>query len=300
VKMRKSFKWTGIILSLLIGLIVVAAVSLYTSTSLKITKQYSIQPEAVTIPTDAASIERGKHLATVICMECHGPDLGGKVVFSDPALGLINAANLTPGKGGAGKEFKDADWVRAIRHGVDDQGRALVIMPSRGFYYLSDADLGAEIAYLKTLSPVDKEWADPSLTPIARILAALGAFGEPFAAEAISHSAPRPAAPPPGATADYGGYLVNVLDCRTCHGAQLSGGKDPDPKAPPAPNLTPGGDLANWTQADFDKAMHTGVIPNGRTLKSFMPWKTYGQMTDDELKAIYLYLGSLPTVESKP
>lgn len=94
-------------------------------------------------------------------------------------------------------------------------------------------------------------------------------------------------------TAEYGEYLVNVSECRTCHGAQLSGGKDSDPQAPPAPNLTRGGALAGRSQQDFVTALRTGKAPTSQ-FSDFMPWKQLGRMTDDELTAIWLYLQSLP------
>jgi hypothetical protein len=62
-------------------------------------------------------------------------------------------------------------------------------------------------------------------------------------------------------------------------------------------NLTPGGELAGWTQADFITTLRTGVTPGGRVLSDEMPWTYVGQMTDDELEAIWLYLQSLPARE---
>ncbi len=292
--MRKVLKWLGIVLGGLVGLILIAAIALYVSATVRLNKHWDIQPEAVTIPTDAASVKHGQHLASLTCVDCHGPDLSGKVFFSDPTLGSITSANLTPGKSGAGAVFTDADWVRAIRHGVDNKGRGLVAMPSMAFYHLSDADLGSLIAYLKTLPPVDKEKAGAALTPVSGVLVGAGVFGPIISAEIIPHTAARPAVPPAGQTAAYGSYLVAWLDCRTCHGAQLSGGTPPQPGSPPAPNLTPGGELGFWKEADFVKVLRTGVTPSGRTVNSAMPWKVYGNMTDEELGAIWLYLTSQP------
>jgi hypothetical protein len=61
----------------------------------------------------------------------------------------------------------------------------------------------------------------------------------------------------------------------------------------PAANLTPAG-LGDWTPADFVKVMRTGTRPDGRVLDTFMPWPYYAQMTDDELRAIWLYLQAIP------
>ena len=289
--MRKILKWIGIVVGVLVGLIILAAVGLYASTGMRLNKTYNIQPEALTIPTDAAALERGKRLAAIYCTGCHGDDLSGTAFFNDPAIGTINAPNLTPGKGGAGSEFTDANWVLALRHGINPEGKPLLIMPSADLYYLSDQDLGAIIAYVKSLPPVDKEWGEYKVTPMARILLGIGAFGDAISAEVIDHTGPRPVAPAAGVTVAYGDYLVKTFGCATCHSKDLSGGKDPNPAAPPAPNLTPGGELKIWTEADFITAVRTRV-------GEFMPWKDMDKMTDDEVKAVWLYLQSLPAKET--
>jgi len=64
-----------------------------------------------------------------------------------------------------------------------------------------------------------------------------------------------------------------------------------------APNLTMGGEMHAWSEADFITTLRTGVTPGGKQLKDVMPWKYFGQMTHDELKAVWLYLQSLPALE---
>ena len=70
------------------------------------------------------------------------------------------------------------------------------------------------------------------------------------------------------------------------------GAQPPDPASPPAPSIHSDG-LAGWSQADFFRAMRTGVTPNGKGLTDFMPWKEYAHMTDDELRATWLHLQSV-------
>jgi mono/diheme cytochrome c family protein len=67
-----------------------------------------------------------------------------------------------------------------------------------------------------------------------------------------------------------------------------------EPGAPPAPNLTPGGQLNGWSEAQFVSAMRTGVTPSGHRMSAAMPWELTGQLTDEELGAIFAYLQSLP------
>lgn len=191
---------------------------------------------------------------------------------------------------------KILDFVLAIRHGLDPDRKTLLIMPANGFYYFSDQDLGAIIAYLKSLPAVNKEVPEPQIKPLGKLLIAAGRFGNIFIAETINQTGPRPVAPAPGVTAAYGGYLAKTRGCPDCHGAGLSGGVSGGPTPALAPDLTPAGDLAKWTEADFLTTLHTGKTPSGKILSDVMPWKDYGKSTDDELGAIFLYLQSLPPV----
>jgi len=161
---------------LLVLAIIIMLTVFYFKGNALVSRTYDIPAENLVIPTDAASIARGKHFVQAICTGCHTTDLSGQVMIDAP-FATIYSANLTPGKGGAGSEFTDADFVRALRHGVDDQGRALVIMPSQEFWNFSDSDVADIVAYLKTVPPVDKEHPDPQINPIGTIMFGAGMFG---------------------------------------------------------------------------------------------------------------------------
>jgi mono/diheme cytochrome c family protein len=288
----KVLKWIGYILGGLIAIIVIALAVFYFISAQKLGNSFEVTPDAITIPTDEASIAHGKHIVETIsdCIGCHTENLGGQMFLDDPSFAQIAAPNLTSGQGGIGATYTDEDWVRAIRHGVAADGRQLIIMPSHWYNYLTDADLGAVIAYLKTVPPVDQAWPARSVAFIpTRILVALGQF--PFAPDLIAQNEPR-TAPEPAVSVEYGKYLSLVAACRECHGNDLAGGTSPG--APMGPNLTPGGAFAAYTEEAFLNVMHTGVTPGGRTLSEEMPWINYGKMTDDELKAIFMYLQSVP------
>ncbi len=299
--LSKILKWIGIIVGSLVGLLVLAVISLSIIGQVKWNQtyqNYDVPVESIPIPTDEASIARGEHLATILaCRQCHGADLSG-ATLSDlpPVIATISVPNLTAGAGGVGATNSDEDWVRAIRHGVGHDGRALVIMPSRAWWYFSDDDLGALVAYLKTVPPVDNELPERRIGPLGRVMVALGQFPRPVATM-IDHDAPRPAAPEPSVTVEYGEYLGHT--CTVCHGARLNGGIIPIPNTPGirVPNLTPGGELRVWSEEDFITTLRTGVTPSGHELTDNMPWQYVGQMTDEELQAIWLYLQSLPALE---
>src|SRR5512136_1017867 len=142
--MKNIMKWTGIVLGGLIGLALLAGLALYPIGMKKLTQSYPGVPvEAVYIPTDSDAVARGRHIAIIWgCTKCHGEDLRGMLLADDPFLGTIPASNLTFGNGGIARSYTDADWIRAIRHGVKPNGPVEVFMYD---YYstMSDRDLSA-------------------------------------------------------------------------------------------------------------------------------------------------------------
>src|SRR5262245_20539752 len=299
--MKRVLKLIGKIVGGLIGLLVLAFVALYIIGTVQWNRlhgKYDVPVEAIRIPTDQAFVARGEHIATIhICRMCHTEALSGQSV-SVPGLLTFGVSNLTSGAGGVGATNTDEDWVRAIRHGVGHDGRGLSLMPSRVWYYLSDEDLGALIAYLKSLPPVDNEMPTTDLGPLGRVMLPLGLL-QPESVRNVSvidHDAPRPVAPEPGVTVEYGKYLAST--CALCHGPDLNG-QTVQFNGPPVltPNLTRGGEMGFWSEEDFVVTLRTGVTPSGHQLKEVMPWKYFAQMTDDELKAVWLYLQSLPALK---
>jgi len=293
---KKVLKWIGIILGGLLGLVVLAVIILYFVGSSKANKTYDIPVEPVSIPADAEAIQRGEHLATIyICTSCHTENLGGELSFAVPGMVSIPTPNLTSGASGIGSFYTDEDWVRAIRHGVGHDGRALFIMPSNVFHSLNDEDLGAVIAYLKSVPPVDNQLPERRIELMGRLMMAAGMF-PPLAVERIDHANPPPAGPEPGVSIAYGEYLSRT--CTECHGAELNGAPfGPPGQEVPTPNLTPGGALAAWTEQGFFTTMRSGVTPGGKQLNEEMPWQYFGQMSDEELSALWMYLQSLPPLE---
>lgn len=293
--MIRILKWLGVVLGSLIGLLLVAGTVLYLIGNARMNKSYSFEPSNLTLPTDAESIAYGKHRAETLCQGCHGEDMGGIVTFFDGGpLGTMDSANLTSGDGGVGKTYTTEDYVRAIRHGINREGKSIFMPAVVSTAYLSDEDLAAIIAYIQTLPPVDRKTNGKQFKPLAKILYALGVLGK-MPVETVSHDI-HVTAPDRGVTVEYGEYMVNTHDCRICHSASLNGGPHADPTIDRiSPNLTPGGELAFWGEEDFINAIRKGITPSGHELDpALMPWKDYAFMTDDELKAIWLYLQTLP------
>ncbi|MFT3868189.1 MAG: c-type cytochrome [Nibricoccus sp.] len=292
--MRKLLKYTVWALAGIILLIVVAATTVYLMSNSRLRRTYRITANPLTIPNDPAAIEQGRHIAqTRGCIDCHGADFAGAKVVENVPIGRLYGPNLTRGNGGLAANFSDEDWVRAIRHGVSKEGRPLFLMPSQEFSHFSDEDLGALIAYLKTVAPVDRARVPIALGPVGRVLVVTGKF--PIAAEVIDHANLKPASVKVARSVDYGRYLA--AGCAGCHGSNYSGGPitGAPPDWPAAANLTTHekAAVANWSETDFINTLRTGRRPNGTEISPVMP-RAFGQMNDTELGALWLFLKNLP------
>jgi mono/diheme cytochrome c family protein len=284
-----TFRLVGLLLLLVLGFVGYV----YYASAREMDRTYAVSVPAVPIPTDAASLARGKYLVeqVALCVECHDKDLGGKLILDNAPMGRLASANLTRGRGGIGATFSDQDYVRALLHGVRPDGRSLVFMPINDFHFTA-ADAGAIIAYIKSVPPVDRELPPPSPGPMAR---ALGLFTDfPLVpASRIDHATAHFEPPPPASAATdpavAGQYLVASAGCRSCHGPDLRGGGGPPPGAA---NITPVG-IGTWSEQDFLRALREHKRPNGTAIEEAMP-RAYGNMSDEDLHKIFSYLKTVP------
>lgn len=291
--MKRVLKWVGITLGSLIALCLVAAGALYALSGRKLSATNDVPTEqALVIPTDSASIARGAHLVNAIpCGQCHGTDLGGKLFADAGPFALLVGPNLTRGRGGRTPPLTDAEWERAIRHGVKRDGTGLILMPSEVFNAIADADMAPMIAYLKQLPPVDRELQPTTLRIVGRLV--MGAGQVKTAADLAARTA-HVASVDTTPGADYGRYLVSIAGCKGCHGETFSGGPGFDANSPPVSNITPTG-IGHYTEDDFKTALRTGQRPHGGgTLNEEMPWKFYGKFSDSELHSIWSFLKTVP------
>jgi mono/diheme cytochrome c family protein len=228
------------------------------------------------------------------CAGCHSsggglPLDGGSanLLAGGPGLGVLVSPNLTPG--GPLQDWTDGEIVRAIREGVDRDGRPLLVMPSDAFHQLSDADVMVLVAYLRAQPPVSHSTPARDLNLLGLVIVGAGLF--PTAEQ--PHIEQPQTAPPAGVTPQFGQYLVDVTGCRTCHGPNLEG-RPPRGFGPPAgPSLR--AIVPGWLEGDFVNFFRTGVDPNGRSIDpGVMPWRDIGKaFTDEELRAIYAYVKGL-------
>lgn len=237
-------------------------------------------------------IARGEYLAAIACLGCHGengtdemPLSGGFDLSAEVALpiGQMISQNITPG--GILKKRSDGELFRVLRYGYNGDNQISAVMSSLPYREMSDEDLIAIIAYLRSLEPVETIGERGSrLNYLAAVLVGAGMIPlrEPI------HGVVT--APPRGETAEYGKYVATFGDCRNCHGPDMTG-TPPSVLVPEGyPNPRP--IVATWTLDQFKLTMRTGLRPTGLALN--MPWKNASHMDDQDLAALYAYLRATP------
>jgi mono/diheme cytochrome c family protein len=243
------------------------------------------------VASSPEQIQRGKAISDGFCSACHsktgtltgGLDIGEH--FPVP-IGSFISANLTPV--GQLRHWSDGDIFRAIRNSVDPNGRWLIIMSYTNAGKLSDEDIRAVIAYIRSVPAIGKPTDDQpdhlNLLGITMLGAGMLPRGNPVSIDPVT-------APPASSTARYGEYILSYQDCRACHGPKLTGGV-PGQLGPLGPDLNL---VKAWKLEEFVVTMRTGVDPNGHEISEKMPWRPIGRMSDEELGAVYQYLTHLPS-----
>jgi cytochrome c553 len=296
-------KWGGLAVTGLLTFIPLALLVLALRGFYLLNERHDNPVTDIRVAGTPAQIARGQQLAHT-CASCHAPGdqlpLAGSnfaVKFDLPPLGTFYAPNLTPG--GDIDDWTDGEVIRAIREGIHKDGRSLLIMPSNILRNLSDDDVQAIVAYLRSQPPTGGPTPANQFNLVGALFLNLADF-RTAQSPVGSVTAPAPGTP------EYGKYMVDILQCRDCHGDQLQGKVDNGaPGPPPGPNLTT--IVPEWTEEEFMTFFNTGKLPGGGTVPTLtlpsgfseprMPWPVVrAATTDEELRAIYNYLHNLPPV----
>jgi mono/diheme cytochrome c family protein len=295
----KFIRMVGRLLLVLLIVLATALALIYWRSSSLMAQHIDVKEPALAVPTDADAVARGEHIAiTRGCTECHGKDLGGKVLVDALPIGRLAAPNLTRGKGGVGARLDAISIEHAVRHGLGEDGRLLLYMPATDFAGLADADVADLIAYVKSVPAVDRDVPPPAAGPLMRTLFLLDKAPLVYALKVDQHAA-HAASMAVSATPEYGRYLAQ--GCTGCHGDHFAGGHVPGtpPSFPDARNITPAGSIGKWTKPDFFTALRTGKRPDGSNINPFMPWQSFSKLSDTELDALWAYLRTVPPVMPK-
>lgn len=294
--MRKVLKGLGWTVATIAGLAIAFFIFAYLKTENSRAEVVKLEVASIELPTDEASLKEGARQTQVKgCYHCHGEQLQGGVIANDPAIGYLGGPNITPGEGSLVKDYKTEDWIRTIRYSVNPAGRKLHLMPAPDFVHLTNEELGMMIAFLKTVKPVDNTQPESYPGPLARVLYATGQMPNLFPYEEVKDVKTQPLDKVAVEnTVTYGKYLAN--GCVGCHGEGFSGGKIPGvpPDWPAASNLTPSGQFASYSLAEFSRVLKTGVKKDGKQIDPHhMPWSALAAMTDLEVEALFSFLKTL-------
>ncbi len=283
---------------------------------------------ALNAPTDSATIAHGEYIFKyqVQCWGCHqaqpsgpGAPPSGGMLFDltdvGPGFGKWYSRNLTPdvetGIGG----WTDGEIVQALREGIrKDRTPLFPIMPIDWYHGMADEDILSVVAYLRTLEPVRNPVPVREPSFMAKALMAFGVIGpkDRITAPVV--------APTRGVTPEYGRYIAsNRADCADCHtprnlqdgqfymdslfagGTIKFGEPEGDNIYSYARNITPDVEtgIGAWTEEQFLDAVTSGVRPDGTVLMPHMPYAYYKFWTQEDLRAVYAYLKTVPSFKRK-
>lgn len=287
--------WVKILVGLGAGLLtlVLASVTFFAGKGLAFMYVPPAPAPDLTVEGTPEQIARGRYLAGIACVGCHGanesgefPLTGGSDFAADipMPIGSMIVANLTPA--GILADRTDGELFRTLRYGYGKHARAgmMTFMPYR---QLSDDDTKAIIAFLRSQEPVTTETKGGDAI---NILGAILLYGLGLQPLPETHTGVI-TAPPTTAGVEYGKYVATFGECRGCHGPNMTG-EAATMFAPAFPNPRPY--AGTLTEAQFIAMMRTGVRPNGIPLAPPMPWKNAAAMSDEDLAALYAYLKAAP------
>jgi mono/diheme cytochrome c family protein len=287
-----------------------------------------VPPDARKVPMTPERIARGRYLYDKVCDcdGCHsqrdftrfnGPVVesgrGRGSVLSDLLQGLpgtVVAPNITPDPATGIGTWTDGEKIRAIRDGIDRNGRALFpMMPYTHYRSMSDEDVEALVAYLNLLPAIRNPLPQTALS---------------FPVGLMIKFAPQPAGSvPPSSRADrlkYGEYLVALGGCSDCH-TPLAKGRPVAEKAfaggrsfatsygtVVSANITPDVEtgIGKWSEEFFLKkfydykgyAEHGAPAVSGPEQFTIMPWLGMSQLPPEDLGAVYAFLRTAKPVRN--
>lgn len=258
-------------------------------------------------------VERGKYLVNTImtCQNCHTPkgergapvferDLSGGLEFDEPPF-KVTAPNITQDKGTGIGSWTDAQIRTALRTGKRPDGVQLAeVMPTSFYGIVTERDMDAIIAYLKTVKPVSNKVPDPIYKialPHHLFPGGEKAFTEADMADKVKK----------------GFYLVTIGHCMECHtpfgpngGPDFAGSLGKGGREFHGPfgvsqsrNITSHKEkgIGAWSDDEIKRAITKGVRKDGSPMKPPMGYGFYANMTDADLDAVVAYLRTVPAKE---
>ncbi|MCL3883580.1 cytochrome c [Marivita sp. GX14005] len=259
---------------------------------------------------DSDLVEAGRYVArTADCQSCHiGPDgtpyAGGK--FIETPLGDIMATNITPSRNYGIGGYSEDDLKAVLREGKAPDRRLYPAMPYPSYHGMTDEDITALYAYLRTVEPVERAPEGETDLPFPFNIRTLMVFYNALAIE------DTPPAEDLDAEIARGQYLVDHPGhCGTCHtprnslmmadedrylaGTMVQGWL--------APNLTsdPVSGLGRWQAEDIAEYLKTGRAMGAAQAAGPMSEVVHfstRHMNEADLMAMARYLKTVPAIAS--
>jgi mono/diheme cytochrome c family protein len=296
-------RWISVLLALIVVVIVGAAAFFFWPAGLP-----DVSEARARMPAGQASITRGEYLAKAAdCAACHtlasGKPYAGGLPFKLP-FGTIYATNITLDKETGIGNWSDAEFVRALHHGVGRDGEDLYpAFPYASYALMSTEDALAIKDYLFSLEPVRAETPANDLAfpynqrYLMRAWKLLFVPGEPFAPDAQR--------PPEW---NRGFYLVEALGhCGECHtprnllygldnGKKFAGAVTAGWKAYNISSDKEVG-IGGWSDEAIASYLAKGFAPgHGAASGSMAEAVEYSlrHLTPDDIRAMVAYLRSVP------
>ena len=277
----------------------------------KLAIAFALAATATTVQAQTP-VERGKYLVNTImtCQNCHTPkgERGAPIYERDLSSGLswdeppfkVTASNITQDKETGIGSWTDAQIKTALRKGERPNGVHLAaIMPADFYEILTENDLNAIVAYLRTVKPVKQTYPDP-IYKIALPRHIPPGAEKPFTETDMTDKVKK------------GFYLATIGHCFECHTPMGPKGREFETRYGaggfdfPGPwgkstsrNITSSREkgIGAWSDAEIKRAITDGVSRDGSRLKLPMGFEFYKNMTNDDLDAIVAYLRTVPPKE---
>jgi mono/diheme cytochrome c family protein len=170
------------------------------------------------------------------------------------------------------------------------------------FHNMSDEDLTAVISYLRSTKPIHNKVPDNELNVMGKIVNA-------FLIKPVGPDGEVPVRVTRDTSVAYGKYLATYVgNCNGCHtlrdmtgayiGTPFAGGGEFVEKGitfyPPNLTTDSSGRIFNWTQKQFLDRFHAGKLHPATP----MPWNSFNRMSDNDIKAVFNFLKSLPPAKA--
>ena len=312
--MKKFFKY----LLIIVGIVLLVGLAGFSFIEIRGIPSYEVKKVDVLVAVTPERVERGKKIALLLCANCHRSNetgkLTGKQMTDAPKeFGTIYSQNITQDKTYGIGTWTDGELIYLLRTGIKRDGKYAPPYMAK-LPHLADEDMNAVIAFLRSDDPLVAASAtpdhpcEPSFLTKFLCMVAFKPFKMPEGKIDMPDS---------NNAVQFGKYLVFNLECFTCHSADyktdnwevpelskgyMGGGNKPldhAGKVIVTQNLTPDNEtgIGTWTENRFVNALKYGTMENDRALR--FPMVPFIYLTDNEAKAIYAYLRTVPPLKNK-